>query len=183
MISNKNDLKEYILADMYFYHAMPSRDKFVSRLTHDPLYEIVKYLRLLRKEEYYFNCRKDKLGKMFGLSYLKQKNKLGNRLGFKIPRNTFGKGLMIYHHGSIIINENVSIGENARLHGENCIGNNGRTEEVPRIGNNLDLGVGAKVIGGVTIGNDIRIGANAVVIHSFSEDHITLAGIPAKRVK
>ena len=114
--------------------------------------------------------------------YFSQKNKLGNRLGFKIPRNTFEQGLSIYHHGLIIINEKARIGKNAKLHGGNCIGNNGTLDENPVIGDDLDLGIGAKVIGGVKLGNQVKVGANAVVTKSFEEDGITLVGMPAKKI-
>ena len=104
-------------------------------------------------------------------------------LGYKIPPNCFGPGLMIYHHGEIIVNENVKVGSGCKLHGGNCLGNNGKTEDVPVIGDDLDLGIGAKIIGGVKLGNGVRIGANAVVTKSFEEDGITLVGIPAARLR
>ena len=48
------------------------------------------------------------------------------------------------------------------------------------IGDNVFIGSGAKIIGEVTIANNIAIGAGAVVTKSFSEDNITIAGVPAK---
>ena len=47
------------------------------------------------------------------------------------------------------------------------------------IGNNVDIGVGAKIIGPVEIGDNIRIGANAVVVDSFNESGVTIVGVPA----
>ena len=56
-----------------------------------------------------------------------------------------------------------------QLHGDNCIGNNGITLAAPRIGNRVDIGVGAKIIGNIEIADDIVIGAGAVVNKSFKE--------------
>ena len=182
MIRSKADLKEYLASDMAFYHAYSKRDRKILRMANDPVCEIVRYLRFLRKEEYYANCKDSKIGKLCSLYYFAKKNKLGNRLGFKIPRNTFEQGLSIYHHGSVIINEGARIGKNARLHGNNCIGNNGTTDQNPVIGDDLDLGIGAKIIGGVKLGSQVKVGANAVVTKSFEEDGITLVGLPAKKI-
>ena len=51
---------------------------------------------------------------------------------------------------------------------------------MPIIGDNFDLGIGAQVIGPIEIGDNIVVGANAVVVHSFLENDLLLVGIPAK---
>ncbi len=182
MIESKKDLAEYIERDMQFYHDYDSREKIIRRIMQDPAYKIKEYLVYLRKEEYYFNVRKDMLGKVMYLYYFRKKNILGNKLGFKIPRNCFGPGLSIAHHGEIIINENAKIGSDALLHGGNCIGNNGTPGNAPEIGDGLDLGIGAKVIGNVSLGNNVIVGANAVVTKSFNSN-CTIVGIPAKVIE
>ena len=183
MIESKTDLKRYIAEDMSFYHQYTKRDRLILRCIQDPAYLIVRYLRFLRKEEYYANTRKDILGKLLYFYYFRRKNQLGNKLGFKIPKNCFGPGLMIYHHGTIIVNEAARIGSNCRLHGNNCIGNKGNVDLAPIIGDNLDLGFGACVIGGVTLGDNLTVGANAVVVRSFPEGNATLTGVPARELK
>ena len=150
-------------------------------LLQDPAYQIAKYIRFLRMEEYYFNVNKGFLGTLMYLYYFRKKNILGNRIGLKIPKNCFGEGLTIYHHGSIIVNETARIGKYCCLHGDNCIGNNGKEDKSPRIGDHLDMGIGAKAIGHIRLGDNVTIGANAVVLNSFSENNITLAGMPAVR--
>lgn len=179
MIQNKYDLCEYMKQDMAFYYANSKREQLIEWILNDPIYYIAKYIRLLRKEEYYFNTSTNKWETFLYLFYLRRKNSLGNKLGFKIPKNCFGPGLTIYHHGEIIINENVKVGANCKLHGGNCIGNNGINNDVPMIGDSLDLGIGAKIIGNVTLGNNIRVGANAVVTKSFTEGDVILIGCPA----
>jgi serine O-acetyltransferase len=181
MIQSKSDLKEYLAADMAFYQKYSRYDRLIACLTQDPIYLVHKYVRILRWEEYFANARTDFFGKLAYLYCFRRKNVLGNRLGFKIPKNCFGPGLAIYHHGCIIVNEDARIGKNCRLHGNNCIGNSGKTNAVPVIGDDLDMGFGAVVIGGLQLGNNITLGSNAVVVHSCAEDDVTLVGIPAKR--
>ncbi len=180
MITDKKSLRVYLKSDMAFYYAFSKRERFVQSLLQDPITQIAKYVRCLRKEEYYHNVRHDPIGKLAEYWWLGRKNRLGNKLGFKIPCNCFGPGLTIYHHGEIIVNESARIGADCRLHGGNCIGNSGKTDEAPIIGDGLDLGIGAKIIGGVTLGNNVTVGANAVVTKSFEQDGVTLLGIPAK---
>ena len=183
MIESKADLNRYIEADMSFYHQYTNRDRLILRLIRDPSDRIAQYLCFLRKEEYYFNVRRDILGRILHLYYFRRKNQLGNQLGFKIPKNCFGPGLSIYHHGTIIVNEAARIGANCRLHGNNCIGNKGNADLAPYIGDNLDLGFGACVLGEVTLGDNIVVGANAVVVKSVAENGVTLAGVPANKIK
>lgn len=107
------------------------------------------------------------------------------KLGFSIPINVFGPGLCIVHSGTIVINENTKIGENARIHVDVNIGNSSPfgtdwvSDNVPIIGNNVYIGPGAKLFGKIKIGNDVAIGANAVVTKDVI-DHATVAGVPAR---
>ena len=68
------------------------------------------------------------------------------------------------------------------FHGNNCIGNNGKTEDCPVIGDNVDIGFGAIIIGNVKIADNVKIGANAVVTKSCLEEGATLVGIPAHKL-
>lgn len=144
--------------------------------------KIVMFLRYLALEERLLKSPSF-LKKIVLLFVRRSRNKLGVLLGFHIPAGCFQEGLLIYHSGSIIVNANARIGKNCVLHGENCIGNNGVTEDAPVIGDNCDIGVGAKIIGGVRLGNNVRIGANSVVTKSFDEDDIVLVGIPARKLE
>ena len=88
----------------------------------------------------------------------------------------------IWHYGSIIISGDAQIGENCTFHGQACIGNDGSTESAPRIGSNVDIGVGAKIIGDITIADNVKIGAGAVVTRSCPEPGVTLVGVPARPI-
>lgn len=145
-----------------------------------------KFIKLLRHTEYFHNkMEHNPLFKLLYILYRRRKNKLGVKIGVEIDANTFGKGLIIHHNGNIVISSNARIGENCQLHGDNCIGNLGGDsgEACPVIGNNVDIGVGAKILGPVHIADGIKIGANAVVNKSFTEEGITLVGVPAHKVE
>ena len=139
-------------------------------------YYIWKFVVLMRKEE----KAKNIMSKAY---YRIRKNKLGCKLGFFIPSGVFGSGLHIWHFGNIVINDGARVGCNCILHGDNCIGNNGKNNENPIIGDNVDIGVGAKIIGNVQIADNIVIAAGAVVVNSFLEPGITIGGVPAKKIK
>jgi serine O-acetyltransferase len=116
--------------------------------------------------------------------------RLGVRLGFSIEPGIFGPGLAIVHYGLIVIDPTTRIGSNCRVHQGVHIGGSAKfvePEELsnhsPRIGNNVYLGPGAKIYGPVVIGDDCTVGANAVVTHSFPEDGLVLAGVPAQVIK
>lgn len=119
---------------------------------------------------------------MIEFIYSRRKNKLGNTLGFYINPNTLGAGTIIYHHGSIIINSNAVLGCGCKLHGNNCIGNDGKSLMTPHIGNNVEIGFGASIIGDITVADDVQIGAGAVVVKSCLKKGARLVGVPAKEV-
>lgn len=148
-----------------------------------------RFIKLLRKCEYYrMKIRKSRNPLWMALywSARTRKNHLGVIIGVEIPEDVFGEGLIIHHNGSIVVNGSSKIGKNCQLHGDNCIGNVGKAgslTDCPKIGNNVEIGVGAKILGGVTIADNIKIGANAVVTRSFDEKGITLVGIPARKLE
>lgn len=143
---------------------------------------------LLREHEYYiykyvaFLRREERSRGLFKLFWRRKKNVLGVKLGIYIPEYTCGKNLKIWHYGNVIINGYSKIGENVIFHGNNCVGNDGISEHAPKIGNNVDVGFGAIIIGNVIIADNITIGAGAVVNKSFTTAGVTLVGVPAKMI-
>ena len=185
MIKSKEDLKKFLELDnvSLFGENRESKEKYMKRVK-DPRYWISVYLTYLCKEEFYKNQdAQNYYTKLLSLIYERKRNKLGEKLGFCMEENCFEEGLSIEHCGNIVINPKARIGKHCRLHGNNCIGNNGFIDEAPTIGNNVDIGFGAVVIGNIHIADNIKIGANAVVNKSFYEQGITIAGVPARRVK
>lgn len=94
----------------------------------------------------------------------------------KIGRgSTFGYGGMgVVIHSKSIIGVNCTICQQVTIGGGNS-----RFPGVPVIGNNVYIAKGSIVMGGITIGNNVTIGANAVVTKSVSDNAI-VAGVPAK---
>lgn len=94
-----------------------------------------------------------------------------------------GPGLLISHSGTIIINTQCKIGENVNLAPDTIIGFGIKNfvEGYPTIGNRVFIGPGAKIFGPITIGDDVMIGANAVV-NSDVPDNAVVVGVPAKIV-
>lgn len=147
-----------------------------SRITHEDNYLIWKYITFLRREE----AAKNILTAYF---WRRRKNDLGAKLGIIVYAGTCGKGLRIWHYGSTIISGDAKVGENCTFHGQACIGNDGSSPEAPVIGNRVDIGAGAKIIGNITIADDIKIGAGAVVTKSCLEKGATLVGVPARIIQ
>lgn len=141
-----------------------------------------KFLSALRKCEYHQNQR-GLIHKLLYLFFLRRKNVLGAKYGIYAWPNTIDGGLYISHVGSILINGNAKIGKNCILHGENCVGSIGHGSIAPTLGDGVELGVGAKVIGDIYLADGIIVGANSVVTKSCYEKNAVLAGVPAKIIK
>jgi serine O-acetyltransferase len=92
----------------------------------------------------------------------------------------FGPGLVILHSVGLIVNTAVRAGENVILEGGATLG--AEKKQSPTLGDNVFIGGGAKVIGGVRLGNGARIGANAVVVEDVPEG-ATAVGVPARVVR
>ncbi len=103
------------------------------------------------------------------------------RYGLEIPSGAdVGGGLYIAHPiGTVIMPKRI--GRNCSVIAAVTIGM--RSEwAFPEIGDNVFVGAGARVLGGICIGNDVTIGANAVVVHDVP-DGATVVGVPARVIK
>ncbi len=100
------------------------------------------------------------------------------------PGAVIGKRLFIDHGMSIVIGETTEIGDDVTLFHEVTLGGTGKDKgkRHPTIKNNVYLSSGVKVLGPITIGENTKVGANAVVLHDLPAN-ATAVGIPAKIVK
>jgi putative colanic acid biosynthesis acetyltransferase WcaB len=101
-------------------------------------------------------------------------------IGFELSyKNQVGKGLRVYHGVGVVINTNVVIGKYCLIrHGVtigNTISKDGNESQSPVIGDNVELGAGAIIVGNIKIGNNSRVGAGAVVTKNV-EDGKTVVG-------
>jgi serine O-acetyltransferase len=94
---------------------------------------------------------------------------------------SIGPGLRIWHFGNIFIHPEVTIGANCNLRQGVTIGNRREGGPVPTIGDNVDFGAYAQVLGGIRVGNNCRIGALTLVLEDLP-DGATAVGIPARIV-
>lgn len=101
-----------------------------------------------------------------------------------IPFNCkIGKGTRFSYGGiGTVIHKRAVIGENCIIGSGVSLAGRSGLYEVPVIGDNVYVGTGAKLLGDIVIGNNVTIGANAVVLQSFP-DKAVIAGVPARLIK
>lgn len=179
MIKCKDDLKRYIRQDS----RACKRETEKPRIFGD---DIWKFQLSLRNVEYYYRASRTKWETILetparclaAFTY----HHWSVKLQFSIPMNTFQEGLSIAHYGCLVVNGKARIGKNCRIHEGVNIGATNGTSDSPVIGDNVFIGTGAKIIGGIHIADNVAIGANAVVVRDIDEPGTTWAGVPAKKV-
>jgi serine O-acetyltransferase len=100
------------------------------------------------------------------------------------PGATIGKGLFIDHGSGVVIGETSEIGNNCTLYQGVTLGGTGKDtgKRHPTLSDNVMVGAGAKVLGPITIGENSKIAAGAVVLKDIPADS-TAVGIPARVVR
>lgn len=167
MIGSRKEYRRYVRCDIAAYGLQ--RVSLYNWLRIDQL----RFQLRLRRLEYLTNCRRWRLLSRALLEVLN--HRLAVRLGVTIPKNVFGPGLCLVHRGTVVVNPATKVGANCRIHPSTSIGDYNGT---PTLGDNVYIGPGAKLYGAINIGNNVAIGANAVVNSSFP-DNCTIGGIPA----
>ena len=100
--------------------------------------------------------------------------------GIELPCEVeIGEAFVIDHFGGIIISGYAKFGDHCRIRG-GCVVGLARIDEpvAPVCGDHVDIGAGAKLLGPIRIGNNVRIGANAVVVTDIPDNSIAV-GVPA----
>lgn len=179
MIQNKADLKDYLTCEKELYFGEGKTSLFISFLLRSKTYRIWQYLRTLRHAEYHKNCN-CLWNKVAFIWFHRRKYVLGHRLGFEIPENCVGKGLMIYHIAPIVLNEDAVMGEYCCIAGDFCMGNTGPGTASPILGNHVNAGWGSCVIGNVKVADDVVIGAGCVLTHSVDQPGSKVSGVPGR---
>lgn len=101
--------------------------------------------------------------------------------GVELPCEVMlGRNFVIDHFGGIVISGYAKFGDDCRIRNGVVVGLAKIDDPcAPVIGNNVDIGAGAKVLGHIVIGDNVVIGANSVVVKDV-EAGVVVAGIPAK---
>ncbi|PPD54059.1 MAG: serine acetyltransferase [Methylotenera sp.] len=90
-----------------------------------------------------------------------------------------GENFLIDHFGGIVISGYAKFGDNCRIRNGVVVGLKNVNEPcAPQIGNNVDIGAGAKLLGNIKIGSNVSIGANSVVLTDVPDNSIAV-GVPA----
>lgn len=135
----------------------------------------LRYQIVWRKASYY------KKNSIPGLWYRYRLQKLSEKSGIQIPTKAkIGKGLFIAHFGTIIVNPDAVLGENINIAPGVIIGkaNRGEKKGVPTIGNQVWIGANSIIVGNITIGDDVLIAPGAYVNMDVPSHSIVL-GNPA----
>lgn len=100
------------------------------------------------------------------------------------PAAKIGTGFFIDHGMGVVIGETAEIGDYVTLFQGVTLGGTGkeRGKRHPTLGNHVVVGAGSKILGGIRIGDNVKIGANSVVLKSVPANS-TVIGVPARVIK
>ncbi|EJV57849.1 hypothetical protein IEO_04857 [Bacillus wiedmannii] len=166
---NKNQLKETIESDLYRVYGSKGIKKKIINFLRNPGF---KYLYLLRKCSYY----KGKNMIMYRLYFtllLRYQYKYGLEI---MPDTKIGKGFYIGHIGAITVNPKSIIGENVNILKGALLGYNprGKYQGCPTIGNQVWIGPNAVIVGNITVGNNVVIAPNTLVNRNVPDNSVVV---------
>ena len=139
-----------------------------------PCFKVLIYYRIA----HFFYIRKH----YFIARFLSERAK--RKTGIEIhPGAVIGNNLFIDHGTGIVIGETTIIKDNVTIYHGVTLGGRGldKGKRHPTIGNNVIIGCGAKILGNINIGDNVKIGANSVVLKDVI-DNATIVGIPGKTI-
>ncbi len=170
------ECKDFILSDAFRYNGNYGILAFIRLYFVTIGFRYTVWMRLCS----YLMTRKFLLP-LYVLSIIRLKH-LSYKSGIQISwKTSIGKGFYIGHFGTVVISPNAVIGNNVNISQGCCIGaaNRGARKGTAKIGDCVYLAPGCKVIGKVVIGNNVCVGANAVVTHDIPSE-ACVGGVPAK---
>ena len=177
MLLTRQDLRYYIECDARANSIKHRIDYYLKLFYGNVNACVFRYLVSLRKYEYYYNTHNP-----LRLWWRYRHRQLGLKYNLAIPINVVGPGLNIPHiEGGVIINCK-SVGANCTINSGVVVGNkNHDNSQLAVIGNNVEICVGAKIIGAVVVGENAVVAPNAVVVRDVSDNAI-VGGVPAKQI-
>lgn len=169
------EFKQLLQADLCkFQNVWP----FVPRLWRQVLHPRFWPVLLFRLAGFFYQIRWGAVSKLFALA-----NQI--LFGCDIARGAkIAGGLYLPHPNGVVIGAFVSIGKNCIIHQGVTLGTRGEEHAVnnPQLGDEVEIATGAKILGGIYLGDYARVGANAVVLNSVP-DYGVAVGIPARVVR
>lgn len=182
MISSRIQLRKWIQSDFESYKmTFP----VISRFTYGENWELFSYIRNLRYLEYYTNKAQKYPWDIAlkGYYWLKHRRNC-KRMNIFMAPNTIGPGCHLQHRGFRHITSSTIIGNNCEILPNVLVGKK-RPEIIDaqvKIGDNCYISTGVTILGPITIGNNVTIGAGAVVTNDIP-DNCIVAGVPAKIIR
>lgn len=176
-IKTKQQLREYLAAETDRYDNA-GLQKLLNFFNLNEGAILRRHMILLRKTEYYLNTGK----RLRFLLYKLRLRRIQRKYCLHVALNGCGKGLYIVHLGPVLMNSQVTIGENCTVHMNTGIVAGGTDDAAPTIGDNVIIGFGAVITGGVIVADGVAIGANSVVNKDVLEKNISVAGAPARKI-
>jgi serine O-acetyltransferase len=174
MIRSLEDLVHHVRADLGRYDFDQRRlPSLASGLLREPQ---ARWLIRLRVTEYVHNTVRSPAGRVADAFLRWRLQRSAIKLGYTIPINRFGPGLKLPHWGTIVVSGAATIGANCTLHPSTLIG---WKDGAPRIGDDVYIGNGAKLIGPVAVGDGAIIAPGAVVNRDVAPSAV-VGGIPAR---
>jgi serine O-acetyltransferase len=174
-----SEYKYHVQSDLYRYCGRKDVASFLKCYLSIPGF---KYTFLMRSARFLKSC-----GLAFWPCYAVARVLLNHyqfKFGISIPYNTdVGPGLYIGHYGGIFVNYSAKIGRNCNINQEVTVGATygGKYPGSPTIMDNVYLGPGSKIIGGIQLGSHVAVGANCVVTKPVPENGVVV-GIPGEVV-
>jgi serine O-acetyltransferase len=166
-----------VRSDLYRYHGRVTFSVFLKNLLFTPGFKYSFWMRVVA----YFSQHPWLRRSLYRIPYFVLMH-CTYKYGISIPHNTaVGPGLYLGHFGGIVVHEKSAIGRNCNISHGVTLGqaNRGRMKGHPTIGDNVYIGPGAKIVGRVSVGNNVAIGANCVVTHDVP-DNAVVVGVPGK---
>lgn len=187
MIQSLDDLNRYIKADCVANldrEYVPLFKLLVNVWYKNECYMAFRYMRMVRRYEYAINvAQKNGLFGKIALLYAKVRyHRTGFKYGVRVNPNVTAPGLRLPHLNGGTIVGCESMGYNCIVNAGVVIGTKTGTSKRPVIGNNCELAVGCKIIGDVTIGDNVIVAPNSVVVKDVPANAI-VSGIPATILK
>ncbi len=174
MITTKAEYKYYLQRDYARYKSKPS---IWDWLYHSEKYYIWKFLKELRRTEYFRNSQTNYYRRCRYLLQNIRFMRLVHKTQLYLYPNVFGPGLYLPHLGYMLVSSEATIGENCTMRPGILIASNlGSGNKKSRnviIGNNVEFSAGCKILC-KRIGDNVSIGPNAVVVKNVPDNSIVM---------
>ncbi len=171
------EFAEYVRSDLLRHRGTTNFSDFLTCMGQSPGFQFTFWLRLVA----WLRNAEPPLGLLYPVAGLVKRH-FSYKYGISVPASTrIEHGFYIGHFGDIVVNENSTIGRNCNISQGVTLGETyrGNRAGAPSVGDNVYIGPGAKLVGGVHVGSNVAVGANAVVTRDVP-DNAVVGGVPAE---